>query len=119
MKKKKLLFAILALVLGTTMLVACNGDKVETTGEAGGEATSDTTENAGGDTVDLTEYSSAELEEGALYRICVNNEETFEKDAMTVSDFSMVDNSIVKLEIYGRHLSQIWRAHKNSDGTYS
>ncbi len=119
MKKSKLLLMVLLLVLGAVMLIACDGDTVVTEPDTGSDTTVDTTENAGGDIVDLSQYSSAELEEGALYRICVNNEQTFEKEAMTVSDFSMVDNSIVKLEIYGRHLSQIWRAHKNDDGTYS
>ncbi len=116
MKSKKILLLCFMIILCSVLLLACT--EGTTPGDTDAGSVSDTD---GGDdvTVGTDGLASAVFEEGALYRICVNEEQTFEKGALTVQNFGMEDNSIVKLDIYGRHLSQIWRACKNDDGTYS
>ena len=120
---KKLLFLAVAMLVVSAILVGCGDGAVTDTRPQTGDTATDTstdTNNGGGDViVDVNTLAMAELEDGALYRICTNDEETFKNEALTVQNFGIEDNSHVKLDLYGRHLSQIWRAHKNADGSYS
>ncbi len=119
MKKSKIvIFFALALSLGIISILASCTDTTQTdSSNADSDAGTDT--SAGDVSIDVSSMSSAELEDGALYSISVVDEETFDEEVLTAVDFAMIDNSLVKLDLYARHLSQIWRAHKNDDGTYS
>ncbi len=119
---KKLLLLATMLFVASAMLVGCAGDPADTgaqsaTGDSAAESSTDTTDGSGD--MNGKDLTAAELEDGALYRISTNNQDKFEKQAMTVQNFGTEDNAMVKLDAYGRHLSQMWRAHKNADGTYS
>ncbi len=108
-------FVILTLLLSLTALFifcACkdNGDVSNT---ADSQSTDKQAEPA-----ELSDMSAAELENGAIYKIKILNEDTFENGVFTVENFATEDNSIVKLSFYAKHLSQMWKAHKNDDGTY-
>ena len=107
---KKIAFFSLACVLCGSLLMSC-ADSVET----------DTTPETSEDTnpSELSSYPSAELVDGAIYRISSVDQETFKKQSLTVQNFGTSDNEFVKLDMYGKNLSQMWRAHKNDDGTYS
>lgn len=60
----------------------------------------------------------AELEQGAVYRISVLDAE-YENAALTAENFAMTDNSMLKVKLYTKDLSQMWRVCQNDDGTYS
>ena len=106
--KKLLLLALMLTISVSCVLVSCTGQ--------GADTSTDTTTDG---VTDQTEPTMAQLEDGALYRISASDEETLEKAAITAANFGTSDNEMLKLELYARHLSQIWRAHKNDDGTYS
>ncbi len=112
MKKGKRIYFLLFVAMLTvlTVLASCS-DSVTTDAESESETDVQSTEQ--------TEMSAVQLEEGALYRINVKDEQTFDCEAVTADNFAMEDNAILKLAVYGRHLSQMWRVHKNDDGTYS
>ena len=108
-KKKKFLLASMLLSVCLFCMFSCN--------------TSGTTETDTGEVTDpqsLDQMKKVELEDGAIYRISTNSEEDeFEKGALTVDKFGTYDNSMIIIDMYGKHLSQLWRVHKNDDGTYS
>ena len=122
---KKLLFLAFVLILACSLFVACGDgaagtDPVTDTAAGSDSDTSDDTTDGGGDvSIDVSSLATADLVDGAIYRISTNEEDTFEKAAMTVQNFGMEDNSMVKLDMYEKSLSQMWRVHKNDDGTYS
>ncbi len=117
-KSKVLVFLLLVLALSAVCVFASCTDTQGTDTQS--EATDSSTDTNGGDGVtDLGDLSSVVLEDGALYRISTLNEQDFESGSLTSVDFATEDNAMVKVDLYGRHLSQMWRAHKNDDGTYS
>ena len=110
MKNKKLLLLTLVIVcISLFAFAACSQTPDDTTADS----VTEEGDNVPGEPV------RAELEDGAIYRITINDEETFDGGAITAANFAMEDNAMLKLELYARHLSQLWKVHKNDDGTYS
>ena len=108
MKKARILISLLTLCLVSAgAMVACVKNDADTT-----QSQTDSIQQE-------VKMENVKLEDGALYCISVADNDTFKNHSITVENFGMEDNSILKLEIYGRNLSQIWRAHDNGDGTYS
>ena len=108
--KRRVILILTFLLFATVTLSACN-DK----SQADSESVSQAEEKE-----DIASMSAAELDDGAIYRIKIlSEEEKYEKGSLTADKFALEDNSFVKVEIWGKHLSQMWRAHKNDDGTYS
>lgn len=62
---------------------------------------------------------SVTLEDGAIYSVSTKNSDTYGKGALTSEDFGNSDNAVVKPMDYAADLSQMWRAHRNDDGTYT
>jgi len=67
------------------------------------------------DALDVSKLGSVELEDGAIYKIDGVGTYT----AVTADNFGVYDNSYVIQSAYEKDMSQLWRAHKNTDGTYS
>lgn len=112
MNKKKLLFIICLITVALLITLTACSEKPDDT-------TDSESETAAVDDAVPSTYPRAELEDGALYRISVNDKDTFEGGSITAMEFAMEDNAMLKVDLYGRHLSQVWKAHKNADGTYS
>ncbi len=110
MKKLKLLFVILTVLALAVCLASCK--------DGNGEQSTDAVSSDQAPQGSIEQAPSAELEEGAIYRITVNEEEKLEKGALTADKFGIEDNSMVKVDMFGNHMSQLWRAYKNEDGTY-
>ena len=113
MKKpfRKIAFFSLACLLCGSMIVSCAD--AQNTDTTAADTTVDTTPT------ELSSYPSFELQDGAIYRVSVVDSESFNKQSLTVENFGTSDNALVKLDLYEKSLSQMWRAHKNEDGTYS
>ncbi len=113
MRKFKVIAMLLAVFsLLSVSLGACTEDK--------GEDTSNTTDTSTTPTEKpLEEADMAVLEDGALYKISINAEENYEKGALTADKFGTEDNALVRVSMFANNLSQLWRVHKNDDGTYS
>ena len=108
----RLTFFFLALVLCLAATVSCAQDSQESTTDTQSAATDD------GDDIMNYNVQRAELEQGAVYRISVLDAE-FESAALTAENFAMTDNSMLKVKLYTKDLSQMWRVCQNDDGTYS
>ncbi len=61
----------------------------------------------------IDNLSTVELEDGAIYSITLGNLYA------TADDFGVYDNASVIMTEDTDDLSQLWRAHKNEDGSYS
>jgi len=111
MRKSKLLIVLLMLFAACPLCMAsCSQTPAETETNTGDTAEPQT----------LDQMKKVELEEGALYRIDINAEgDEYDMGALTADNFGTSDNAMVVVDIYGKHLSQLWRVHKNDDGTYS
>ena len=117
MKKYKImLFSMLLLGLtGTCILASCNtADTTPSTDTA--DTSADTSATA--DSTDLSSLEKVELVDGAIYAIKTSDPE-YEGYALTVENYGTTDNSYVKLELFGKEFSQLWRVKKNDDGTYT
>ena len=67
----------------------------------------------------MKENAISLFDDGALYRISINDEESIGCGALTASNFAIQDNSAIKIAPFESHLSQIWRVHKRDDETCS
>ncbi len=65
-----------------------------------------------GSTDNLTEVV---LEDGAIYSIATYGADYY----LTADDFGVYDNALATFTEDSDDMSQLWRAHKNEDGTYS
>lgn len=109
-KGKLLLLVLMLLAIGLLCMASCSQTPEET----------DTNTGDAIEPQSLGEMKKVELEDGAIYRININSEEDkFDKGSLTVDNFGITDNSMIIIDFYGKHLSQLWRVHKNDDGTYS
>ena len=117
MKKTKILiFAMLVLALASVAaLASCVNNSTGTTDTT--DTSTDTT--AGDNMATLEGLSSAVLEDGALYVIKTVEDDEFVQHSLTVDNFGTENNCYVLLTMYGKSFSQVWRAIKNEDGTYS
>lgn len=61
----------------------------------------------------IENLTKMELEDGAIYSI------SFNAYYATADDFGVYDNALVTFVEDTDDMSQLWRAHKNEDGTYS
>ena len=64
-------------------------------------------------TTNVENLIPVELEDGAIYSIKANSY------FATADDFGVYDNALVTFAEDTDDMSQLWRAHKNEDGTYS
>ncbi len=65
---------------------------------------------------DVDALAEVELEDGAIYSITSGY---YSSLYVTADDFGVYDNALVTFTEDTDDMSQLWRAHKNSDGTYS
>ncbi len=63
----------------------------------------------------LNKLGAVSLNDGAIYKITADGT----GKVLTAENFGSKTNSAVKLSVYEKDLSQLWRACKNSDGTYT
>ena len=63
----------------------------------------------------IDSLSEVVLEDGAIYSISTYGADYY----LTADDFGVYDNALVTFTLDSDDMSQLWRAHKNEDGTYS
>ena len=116
--KKKIIFVLLLTLFVSVCFISCN----QNVGVSSDDTSTEGEETDKEQTDEMADYKMsplAELKDGAVYEISTFDTEELGGVSLTSDNFGIENNSLVMGELYAKHLSQMWKAHKNSDGTYS